>query len=88
MTELLATLQGYQLGPKTMRDLMNCIQRDDETLLEYLERFIQIKAQVSNLSEAMAIAASIEGLAIGQCAVLVVLNDQIRLPIKTQKEEK
>ena len=34
--ELLATFQGYQPGAKTMRDLLNCIQRNDESLSEYL----------------------------------------------------
>ena len=51
-----------------MRDLLNCIQRNDESLSEYLERFIQVKGQVPNVPEATIIAATIEGLAIGQCA--------------------
>jgi hypothetical protein len=33
----------------------------------YLERLIQIKAQVPNASKEMVIAAAVEGLAIGQC---------------------
>ena len=35
---------------------------------DYLDRFIQIKAQVPNAPEEMVIAAAVEGLAIGQCA--------------------
>ena len=66
--KLLSTFQGYQSGAKTTRDLVNCIQRDDETLSEYLERFIQIKAQVPNAPEETVIAAAIDCLAIGQCA--------------------
>jgi len=50
-----------------MRDLLNCSQQDNESLSEYLERFIQLKAQVPNLPEATIIAAAIEGLAISQC---------------------
>ena len=46
---------------------MNCSQQDNESLSEYLERFIQLKAQVPNLPEATVIAAAIEGLAISQC---------------------
>ena len=52
---------------KTTRDLLNCIQRDDESLSDYLERLIQIKAQVPNAPEETVIATAIEGLAIGQC---------------------
>jgi hypothetical protein len=50
---------------KTIRDLLNCIQRDDESLSDYLERLIQMKVQVPNAPEEMVIAAAIEGLAIG-----------------------
>ena len=46
---------------------MNCSQQDNEPSFEYLERFIQLKAQVPNVSEATIIAATIEGLAIGHC---------------------
>jgi hypothetical protein len=66
--KLLATFQGYQSGTKTTTNLMNCIQQDNEPLSEYLERFIQLKAQVPNVPEATVIAAAIDGLAIGQCA--------------------
>jgi len=66
--ELLATFQGYQPGAKTTRDLLNCIQQDDESLSKYLERFIQVKAQVPNVPEATIIVATTEGLAVGQCA--------------------
>ena len=42
--ELLSTFQGYHPGTKTTRDRLNCIQQDDESLSEFLERFIQTKA--------------------------------------------
>jgi hypothetical protein len=48
-------------------DLLNCIQQNNESLSKYLERFIQVKAQVPNVPEAIVIAAAIEGLAVGQC---------------------
>jgi 3-methyladenine DNA glycosylase Tag len=66
--ELLATFQGYHPGAKTTRDLLSCIQQNDESLSEYLERFIQVKAQVPNVPEATVIAVAIEGLAVGQYA--------------------
>jgi hypothetical protein len=40
-------------------------------LSEYLERFIQVKAHVPNISEATIIAAAIEGLAVGQCVAKI-----------------
>ena len=72
--ELLSTFQGYHPGTKTTRDLLNCIQRDDESLSDYLDRLIQIKAQVPNTPEEMGIAAAVEGLAIGQCAAHFARN--------------
>jgi hypothetical protein len=72
--ELLSTFQGNHLGTKTTRDLLNCIQQDDESLSDYLERLIQIKAQVPNAPEETVIAAAVEGLAIGQCATLFARN--------------
>ena len=63
--ELLSTFQGYHSGVKTTRDLLNCIQRDNEPLSDYLERFIWIKAQVPNSPDKIVIAAAIDGLAIG-----------------------
>ena len=56
------------MGTKTTRDLLNCSQQDNESLSKYLERFIQLKAQVPNVLEATVIAVAIEGLEIGQCA--------------------
>jgi hypothetical protein len=47
---------------------MNRVQQDNEPLSYYLERFIQLKAQVPNVPEATVVAAIIEDLAIGQCA--------------------
>jgi hypothetical protein len=61
-------IRGISVGGETTRDLLNCIQQDNEPLSKYLERFIQLKAQVPNVPEATVIAATIEGLAIGQCA--------------------
>ena len=57
-----------------MRDLLNCIQRDDESLSEFLEIFIHTKAQVPNAPEEMVIVATMEGLAIGQCAAHFARN--------------
>jgi hypothetical protein len=33
--ELVSTFQGYHPGTKIMRDLLNCIQRDDDSLSEF-----------------------------------------------------
>jgi hypothetical protein len=38
--ELVSTFQGYHLGTKATKDLLNCVQQDDESLLQFLERFI------------------------------------------------
>jgi hypothetical protein len=43
-------------------------------LSNYLERLIQIKAQVPNALEETVIAAAVEGLAIGQCAAHFARN--------------
>jgi len=59
---------------KMMRDLLNCIQRDNESLSEFLQRFIQTKALVPNALEEIVIAAAVEGLAIGQCAAHFAKN--------------
>jgi len=59
---------------KMMRDLLNCIQRDNESLSEFLQRFIQTKALVPNALEETVIAAAVEGLAIGQCAAHFTRN--------------
>lgn len=66
--EIPATFRGYQPETKTTRDLMNCVQRDDEPLADYIKHFIQVKAQAPNVPEAAVIAAATEGLATGQCA--------------------
>ena len=72
--ELVPTFQGYHSGTKTTRDLLNCIHRDDKSLSEFLERFIQTKAQVPNALDEAVIAAAMEGLAIGQCAAHFARN--------------
>lgn len=78
-TKISLKIQGYQSGAETtIMDLMNCVQQDNE---EYLERFIQLKAQVPNVLEATVIAAAIDGLAIGQCASFLS-----REPLSTVKE--
>jgi hypothetical protein len=63
--ELVSTFQGYHPGTKTTRELLNCIQRDDESPSKFLERFIQTKAQVPNAPKETVIAAAVEGLSIG-----------------------
>jgi hypothetical protein len=60
---------------------LNYSQQDNESLSKFLERFIQLKAQVPNVPEATVIAVAIEGLAIGQCAVHFT-----REPLTTLKE--
>ena len=72
--ELVSTFQGYHLGTKITRDLLNCVQQDDESLSEFLERFIQTKALVPNTLEETVIAAAMERLAIGQCAAHFARN--------------
>lgn len=66
--ELLATFQGFQTEKKSTRDLLKIHQPDGEPLSKYLERLIQLRAQVPSASDDVVIAAAIEGLAIGPCA--------------------
>lgn len=63
--DLLANFEGFHLKTKTTRDVLNCVQKEGESLAEYLERFIQVKAQVPNIQDETVIAAATEGLAIG-----------------------
>jgi hypothetical protein len=72
--ELVSTFQGYHPGMKTTRDLLNCIQRDAESLSEFLERFIHTKAQVPNAPKETVIVAVVQGLATGQCAAHFARN--------------
>jgi hypothetical protein len=69
-----STFQGYHPGTKTTRDLLNCIQQDNKLLSQFLERFIQTKAQVPNAPEEIVIATAVEGLAIGQCVAHFARN--------------
>ena len=52
---------GISPRNKNHKGPANCIQRDDEFLSYYLERLIQIKAQVPNALKEMVIAAAVEG---------------------------
>jgi hypothetical protein len=54
--ELLSTFQGYQPKIKTNRDLLNCMQLDDNPLFDYPKRFIKLKAQVTKFQKATIIA--------------------------------
>jgi hypothetical protein len=86
--ELVSTFQAYHPGTKTTRDLLNCIQRDDESLSEFLERFIQTKAQLPYVPEETAIATAVEGLAIGQCAAHFARNypTSVREPFEVMSQ--
>jgi hypothetical protein len=52
----------------TAGDLHNCKQKNDQTLQQYLQSFVKLRAQAPNVSEDTVIDAMIEGLKMGSCA--------------------
>jgi len=64
---LLTTFQGYQSKAKTTRYMLK-VSQDGESLAQYLQKLITIRAQIPNVQDDVVIAAAIEGLDIGQCA--------------------
>ena len=54
--------QGFQPASLTDIDLFNCKQQIKERLSQYFKRFIQIKAQILNISNEVMIIAAIKGL--------------------------
>jgi hypothetical protein len=49
-------------------DLFQCRQNQGETLREYFQKFVQLKAKVPNVPKDIAIEAAIKGLRIGAFA--------------------
>jgi hypothetical protein len=65
---LLVDFQGFQPTGLTDIDLFNYKQQIKELLSQYFKRFIQIKAQISNIPDEVVIIVAIKGLRVGQCA--------------------
>jgi hypothetical protein len=61
-TNLLVDFQGFQPTGLTNIDLFNCKQQPKEPLSQYYKRLIQIKSQITNISDKVVIIAAIKGL--------------------------
>ena len=59
---LLVDFQGFQPIGVTTVDLFSCKQQLKEPLSQYFRRFIQIKAQISNIPDDVVIVVVIKGL--------------------------
>jgi hypothetical protein len=73
--------QGCQPTGCSVADLKNCKQAPDETLQQYFQRFLSIKAQLPEVSEGSAIDSAIEGLQAGP-----LFSKCSRRPPKTLQE--
>jgi hypothetical protein len=58
-----------------VQDLFSCKQQLKEPLSQYFRRFIQIKAQVSNVPNNVVIIAAIKGLRMGQNVLQTLLEN-------------
>jgi hypothetical protein len=58
-----------------VQDLFSCKQQLKEPLSQYFRRFIQIKAQVSNVPNNVVIIAAIKGLRMGQNVLHILLEN-------------
>ena len=54
--------QGTYKRPKTLSDLQRCTQQKDETMRDFVSRWIETKNMCEGISEAQAMHAFIEGL--------------------------
>lgn len=60
--------KGFSSEPLTASDLFHCKQLKEETLRDYYQWFVQIKARAPKVPEDVAIESAIEGLRIGPFA--------------------
>lgn len=64
--QILANFKGFNAESLTSADMFSCKQRKDESLKDYFQRFVQLKAKAPHVHEEVAIEAAIKGLYIGQ----------------------
>jgi hypothetical protein len=58
----LLNFQGFQVKLDSEEDFLSCTQREKETLPNFYRRFLQMKAQVPEVSNDQAIAQAIKAL--------------------------
>jgi hypothetical protein len=63
--KILVNFQRFTAESLTSTDLFQCRQSQEEALRNYFQRFVQTKAKAPDVSEEVAIEATIKGLRIG-----------------------
>jgi hypothetical protein len=58
----MANFKGFSSESLTSLDLFQCRQQQGETLREYYQKFVQLKARAPNVPKDVAIEAAIKGL--------------------------
>jgi hypothetical protein len=63
--KILLNFQGFQAELDTKEDFLSCVQKEREPLLNFYQRFLQLKAQAPEVSDAQVIAQAIKALRAG-----------------------
>jgi hypothetical protein len=63
--KFLLNFQGFQAELDTKEDFLSCAQREKETLPNFYQRFLQLKAQAPEASDDQFIAHAIKALPAG-----------------------
>jgi hypothetical protein len=63
--KFLLNVQGFQVELGTEEDFLSCSQREKETLPNFYWRFLQLKAQVPEVSDDQVIAQAINARRVG-----------------------
>jgi hypothetical protein len=66
--KILENFKGFSSESLTSIDLFQCKQSQGEPLKDYFQRYVQLKARASNVSDDVAIEAAIKGIRIGPFA--------------------
>jgi uncharacterized protein (DUF3084 family) len=63
--KFLLNIQGFQIELDTEEDFLSCAQREKETLPNFYQRYLQLKAQAPKVSDEQVIAQAIKALHAG-----------------------
>jgi hypothetical protein len=63
--KFLLNLQGFQAELDMEKDFLSCTQREKETLSDFYQRFLQLKAQALEVSDDQVVAQTIKALRMG-----------------------
>lgn len=66
--KIMTNFKGFTSESLTASNLFQCKQLSRESLKEYYQKFVRLKARAPNIPKDMAIEASIKGLHIGHFA--------------------